>query len=161
MKRLIIAALGLALAVGVVSGDMVRSPLQPSAAQTVPIPAPAPTPTPHGDPVLLNPGCYLMTSTCPDRTPIDTVVDNSVASPEVISSVWQFNPRSQTWLGYSPKIPAASDLTHVHFLEAIFICVTSPTWSAPACGGDEREEVLATPTPSPADKLAVPAVAYP
>jgi len=75
--------------------------------------------------------CNPVASTYPDDTAIATIA-NAVSPSGILISIWWFDTATGRWLGYSPQFPAASDLTQVDRLEAIFICVSSAgTWSRP------------------------------
>jgi hypothetical protein len=56
-----------------------------------------------------------------------------VAPAEALDAIWNFDPASGTWQGYSPDAPAdVSDLESIDFLDAIFICVNAAaTWDRP------------------------------
>ncbi len=88
------------------------------------------TPTaPTMESVALVAGCNPVASTYPDDTPIATI-GGAVSPSGILISIWWFDTSTSRWLGYSPQFPAASDLTAVDRLDAIFICVSSSgTWS--------------------------------
>jgi hypothetical protein len=91
---------------------------------TPPTALPTMTPLPPGmEAVDLAAGCNPVASTYPGGTPIQTIAGN-VGAAGILSSLWEF--RAGTWLGYSPQFPEVSNLTELDFLDAVFICVSSP-----------------------------------
>jgi len=115
----------------------------------VPPPAPSPTPTPLPAPtpmpclpapapslaegmewVALQCGtCNAVTTTYPDSTPVGTIA-GAVAPPGTFKWLWRFG--GDTWQGWSPTAPQASDLTEVDRLDVVFICVEdSATFTRP------------------------------
>jgi YVTN family beta-propeller protein len=111
----------------------------PAAASPTPPPAPTPTacpPAPAPPPadgvewVALQCGtCNPNATTYPDNTPIGTIA-GSVAPPGELESLWGFE--GDTWRGWSPAFPQASDLTQVDRLDVVFICVGgSATFTRP------------------------------
>jgi hypothetical protein len=73
--------------------------------------------------------CNPNATTYPDSTPIGTIAD-SVAPPGELESLWGFE--GDTWRGWSPAFPEASDLTQVDRLDVVFICVGgSATFTRP------------------------------
>jgi len=82
--------------------------------------------------VALVEGCNPVASTWPDATPIADAA-GAVAPAEALDAIWNFDPASGTWQGFSPTAPAdVSDLESIDFLDAIFICVNAAaTWDRP------------------------------
>ena len=73
--------------------------------------------------------CNAVITTYPDNTPIATIVD-AVTPPETAEWLWRFE--GDTWRGWSPAFPQASDLTEVDRLDVVFICVGgSATFTRP------------------------------
>jgi hypothetical protein len=87
-------------------------------------PGATPTPLPPGmEAIALVAGCNPVTSTYPDRTPIQTIASN-VGPAGSLTSLWEFD--LGTWLGYSPQFPEVSDLQEKNLLDVVFICVATP-----------------------------------
>jgi hypothetical protein len=88
--------------------------------------------TPDLEAVALVEGCNPVASTYADGTAIATAA-GAVAPADALDAIWNFDPASGTWQGYSPDAPAAvSDLESIDFLDAIFVCVNAAaTWSRP------------------------------
>ena len=73
--------------------------------------------------------CNPNATTYPDSTPIGTIAA-SVVPPGELESLWGFE--GDTWRGWSPAFPQASDLTEVDRLDVVFICVGgSATFTRP------------------------------
>jgi len=88
-----------------------------------PEPEPGPPPGPIGvaEGVPLEGGiCNPVAETYPDNTAI-AIIAGAVTPPEALEALWQFE--GGVWTGWSPEFPAASDLTHMDFLDVVFICV--------------------------------------
>jgi uncharacterized protein YodC (DUF2158 family) len=115
MKRLAIAAMGLALVVAflVYGGPLVRA--QPVA--QIPLPAP-------GTSKPLFPGCNAIALTFPDGTPRMTVVQ-AVTPSGAVEAMWRHDAAQNRFEGFSPAAPQASDLLTVNFLDAVWVCVTA------------------------------------
>ena len=80
----------------------------------------------EGEVVDLVAGCNPLAMTFPDNTPIETIA-GCVSPPEILISIWKFQPATVTWLGYSPVAPpGVSDLTEIDRLDAAFLCVDAP-----------------------------------
>jgi hypothetical protein len=88
--------------------------------------------TPDLEAVALVEGCNPVASTWPDATAIADAA-GAVAPAEALDAIWNFDPATGMWQGYSPSAPAAvSDLESIDFLDAIFVCVNAAaTWSRP------------------------------
>jgi hypothetical protein len=82
--------------------------------------------------VALVEGCNPVASTYPDATPVEDAA-GAVAPAEALDAIWNFDPETGTWQGFSPDAPAAvSDLESIDFLDAVFICVNAAaTWDRP------------------------------
>jgi len=81
--------------------------------------------TPQLESVALVEGCNPIAATWADGTAIATVA-GAVAPAEALDAIWNFDPATGTWQGFSPSAPAAvNDLTKVNRLDAIFICVNA------------------------------------
>jgi len=102
----------------------------PPAPSPAPLPAPTPPPCPPAPAPPLADGmewaalqcgtCNPVATTYPDNTPVGTVA-GAVAPPEALEALWRFD--GAEWTGYSTVSPAASDLTHMDFLDVVFVCV--------------------------------------
>jgi len=102
----------------------------PPAPSPAPLPPPTPAPCPPAPAPPLADGmewvalqcgtCNAVTTTYPDNTPVGTIV-GAVAPPETLEQLWRFE--GDMWAAHSPQFPAASDLTHIDFLDVVFICV--------------------------------------
>jgi lipoprotein-anchoring transpeptidase ErfK/SrfK len=88
--------------------------------------------TPDLESVALVEGCNPVASTWPDATPVADAA-GAVAPADALDAIWNFDPATGTWQGYSPTAPAAvSDLDSIDFLDAVFICVNAAaTWDRP------------------------------
>jgi hypothetical protein len=88
--------------------------------------------TPDMESVALVEGCNPVASTYGDGTAIATIA-GGVTPAEALDAIWNFDPATGMWQGYSPSAPAGvSDLTSVDQLDAIFVCVNAAsTWSRP------------------------------
>jgi len=112
-----------------VISDSAGAPPPPAASPTPP-PPPTPTacpPSPAPPPAdgmewvaLLCGTCNPNSTTYPDNTPIATVA-GAVTPPGVLESLWEFE--GGVWMGWSAEFPEASDLTHMDFLDVVFVCV--------------------------------------
>jgi len=113
VKRLAIAALGLALVVGVLAafGPSVRA--QPTASIALP--------PPRGT-VQLYAGCNNVALSFPDGTDSQTVVD-AVTPAGVVEAMWRHNAAQNRFEGFSPAAPQASDLLTVNLWDAVWLCV--------------------------------------
>lgn len=113
MKRLAIAAAGLALvaALLVLHGPWVQA--QPVASITLP---------PPGETVQLYPGCNNIALTFPEGTASETVVQ-AVTPAGAVRAMWRHNAAQNRFEGFSPAAPQASDLLTVDFLDAVWLCV--------------------------------------
>jgi hypothetical protein len=128
MKRLIIAAVGLALVVGLLALGGAPVEAEPVASITLPDP---------GGTVQLYPGCNNISLTFPDGTASQEVVQ-AVTPAGVVDAMWRHNAAENRFEGFSPAAPQASDLLTVTFLDAVWLCVT---------GAPPSE--TATPAPPP------------
>ena len=113
MKRLIIAAPGLALLVTLLAlgGSPVRA--QPVASITLP---------PPGATKQLYPGCNNISLTFPDGTTSQTVVQ-AVTPAGAVEAMWRHNAALNAFEGFSPVAPQASDLLTVNFLDSVWLCL--------------------------------------
>jgi YVTN family beta-propeller protein len=85
-----------------------------------PLPAP-PGPVGETEDVPLQGGvCNPVATTYPDNTPTGTIA-GAVTPAGMVESLWQFE--GGVWTGWSAEFPAASDLTHIDFLDVVFVCV--------------------------------------
>jgi hypothetical protein len=64
--------------------------------------------------------CNPVATTYPDNTPTGTIA-GAVTPAGMVESLWQFE--GGVWTGWSAEFPEASDLTHMDFLDVVFICV--------------------------------------
>lgn len=117
MKRLIIAVLGFALVAGVLAAHGSSILAQPVASITMPDP---------GGTVELYPGCNNIGLTFPDATSSQTVVD-AVTPTDAVEAMWRHDAALGKWDGFSPAAAAASDLKTVDFLDAVWLCVRTPS----------------------------------
>ena len=132
MKRLALAAVGLALVVGllVCSAPLVRA--QPVATIALP---------PPGGSVQLYSGCNNIALTFPSGTASQTVVD-AVTPAGAVEAIWRYNAAQNTFEAFSPAAPQASDLLSVDFLDAVWLCLAGAPPAAPT-------SPAATPTATP------------
>jgi hypothetical protein len=136
MKRLTIAAAGLALVVAffVAHGSLVRA--QPVASIALPDP---------GTTKQLYEGCNNIALSFDDGTASDTVVQ-AVTPTEAVQSMWHHDAALNHWEGFAPGAPGASDLLTVDFMDAVWICVAgaaaaptatpTPETTTPPSGGE-------------------------
>ena len=121
---------GLAMALLAGSGESVWA--QPVASIALPAP---------GSTQQLYSGCNNISLTFPDGTPSQTVVQ-AVTPASTVETLWRFNGPLNKFEGFSPAFPQASDLMSVHFLDAVWFCMSAapgatspplpsptPTWS--------------------------------
>jgi len=130
MKRLIMAAVGLALVVAllVYDGTLVRA--QPVASIALP--------PPRGT-VQLYPGCNNIALSFPDGTASQTVVQ-AVTPAGAVLAMWRHNAALSKFEGFSPAAPQASDLLTVNLWDAVWLCVG---------GTPPPAATTATPLPTP------------
>ena len=113
MKRLALAAIGLALVVGLLgrSAPLVRA--QPVASIALPPPRGA---------AQLYSGCNNIALSFPDGTDSQTVV-NAVTPAGVVEAMWRHDAAQNRFEGFSPAAPQASDLLTVNQWDAVWLCV--------------------------------------
>jgi hypothetical protein len=121
MKRLIIAAVGLALvvALAVYPGRPVEA--QPVA--SIALPPPRAT-------VQLYAGCNNIALTFPDGTTSQAVAQ-AVTPAGVVDAMWRHNAALNMFEGFSPAAPQASDLLAVNLWDAVWLCVEGTPPTAP------------------------------
>ena len=73
--------------------------------------------------VELFPGCNNVSLTWPNGTSTD-VVAAAISPIANVIAIWRFNNVAQTFQGYSPQFPQASDLRTVNVIDAVFICMS-------------------------------------
>ena len=150
MKRLIIAAVGVALVVGLLAlgGAPVRA--EPVASITLPDPSGT---------VQLYPGCNNISLTFPDGTASQTVVA-AVTPTDVVEAMWRHDAALNRWDGYSPEYPEASDLVSVNFLDAVWICTAGAGGSGlplpPPSHFSERVTLDGAPTTEAVANISLP-----
>jgi hypothetical protein len=77
-------------------------------------------------------GCNNVSLTWPDGTPT-TEVAASITPADALVAIWRFDNPAQTFQGFAPRFPEASDLTTVNRLDAVFVCMSAPgTLTRPA-----------------------------
>lgn len=82
--------------------------------------------------VQLVAGCNNVTLTWPDGT-VTSEVAAAVSPLSALLGMWRFDSGRQTYEGFSPLAPGASDLTSVNRTDAVFICLSTPgTLSRPS-----------------------------
>ena len=129
MKRLAIAAIGLALVAALAAhGADVRA--QPVASIALPDP---------GTTKQLYPGCNNIALTFTNGTSSENVV-GAVTPAGVVESMWRYDGAEGRWRGYSPAFPDVSELRAVNFLDAVWLCVA---------GGPAVPTATAVPPPAP------------
>jgi len=145
MKRLIIAAVGLALVVAVlgVHGSPIRA--QPVASIALPSP---------GATKQLYEGCNNISLTFPDGTTSQTLVQ-AVTPAGSVESLWRHDAALKKWDAFSPAAPAASDLLQVNFLDSVWLCIASGLGTTPPPPGPTAT-LTATPTPPPPTSTPAP-----
>ena len=115
MKRLGIVAVGLALVVATLvihSNSVVRA--QPVASIALP----------SRGTVQLYSGCNNIALSFPDGTDSQTVV-NAVTPAGVVQGMWRHNAALNTFEGFSPAAPQASDLLTVNQWDAVWLCLAA------------------------------------
>jgi len=117
MRRLGIVAVGLALVVGIVVGGMVGFWSSVVRAQPV-----ASIALPSRGTVQLYSGCNNIALSFPDGTDSQTVV-NAVTPAGEVQGMWRHNAALNTFEGFSPAAPQASDLLSVNEWDAVWLCV--------------------------------------
>src|SRR4030042_1838683 len=113
MKRLAIAAAGLALVVALLAARGL--PVRAQAVASISLPSP-------GETVELYPGCNNISLTFPDGTASDTVVQ-AVTPTGAVQALWHHNAAERRFEGFSPAAPQASDLLTVDFLNSVWLCL--------------------------------------
>ena len=112
------AVLGAVLRVGVFAGPNVRRPVA-----TITLPAPGVT-------VPLYDGCNSMVLTFPDGTASETVTE-AIEPAAAVGSIWRHRVGQDSYAGFSPVAPQASDLSTVSFLDAVWLCTGSDVPAQP------------------------------
>jgi hypothetical protein len=113
MKRLAIAAAGLALVVGMFAASW------SSVVQAQPVASIA---LPSRGTVQLYSGCNNIALSFPDGTDSQTVL-NAVTPAGVVQTMWRHNAALNTFEGFSPAAPQASDLLTVNEWDAVWLCL--------------------------------------
>jgi hypothetical protein len=98
-------------------------------------------PEPRGATVDLYPGCNNIALSFPDGTACESVVD-AVTPGGVVGAMWRHDAALNKWEGFSPAVPAASDLLTVNMWDAVWLCVAGAPAPAPTA--------TAPPPPPPA-----------
>ena len=75
--------------------------------------------------VELFPSCNNVSLTWPSGTAASEVAA-AVTPPSALLAIWRYNNTTQTFQGFSPQFPQASDLTTVNRLDAVFMCMSAP-----------------------------------
>jgi hypothetical protein len=114
MRRLGIVAVGLALLMTLLAlgGSPVRA--QPVASIALP----------SRGTVQLYSGCNNIALSFPDGTDSQTVV-NAVTPAGVVQAMWRHNAALNTFEGFSPAAPQASDLRTVNQWDAVWLCLAA------------------------------------
>ena len=121
MKRLIIAAAVLIVAVGVLAGLGSAVWAQPVASIALP--------SPRGT-VQLYPGCNNIALSFPDGTASETVVQ-AVTPAGTVEAVWRHNAALARFEGFNPAFPSVSDLLTVNLWDAVWLCIAGIPAPAP------------------------------
>lgn len=82
-------------------------------------------PPPSGETVQLFAACNNVSLTWPDATPTGAVA-RAVSPGSALIAIWRYNNATQTFQGFSPQFPEASNLATVNRLDAVFICMNGP-----------------------------------
>jgi len=90
---------------------------------TMPTVSPEPSGTPISTP--LSSGCNAIGLTYPDGTSPSQVAD-ALMPPGAFESMWRYDATQGSFQAYVAAAPQASDLTSLHFVDAVFICTTGP-----------------------------------
>ena len=62
-----------------------------------------------------------------------SVVAAAITPASAVQGIWRFNNVEQTFQGFSPQFPQASDLQTVNLIDPVFICMDAPgTLTRPA-----------------------------
>jgi hypothetical protein len=77
------------------------------------------------EPVDLFTGCNNVALTWPTGT-ATTVVAASIQPADQIRAIWRYNNAAQSFQGFSPQFPQASDLQTVNLFDPVFICMNAP-----------------------------------
>lgn len=84
------------------------------------------------EPVELFAGCNNVTLTWASGTSVSTVAED-VSPASALQAIWRFNNAEQTFVGFSPQFPQASDYKSANLLDAVYICMSAPgTLTRPA-----------------------------
>jgi inhibitor of cysteine peptidase len=118
MKKTLLMAAVLVLTTGVallaVPGSRVRA--EPVASIALPEP---------GGIEQLYEGCNNIALTFPEGTASQVVVQ-AVSPVGAAESMWRYDASQDRFLGFSLAVPQASDLLTVNFLDAVWLCVSTP-----------------------------------
>ncbi|OGY25961.1 MAG: hypothetical protein A2Z24_02480 [Candidatus Woykebacteria bacterium RBG_16_44_10] len=100
--------------------------------------------------IALWPGCNLVTWTGADNSS-PQILHSLLDSPEVLTSIWKFQPETIRWLGFSPSAPAAvNDLASINQLDAVYLCVREFVyWNRPLLPPDITPAATLVPTSTP------------
>jgi len=148
MKRLGIAAVGLAVAVSLVVYDSTLVQAQPVASIALPPPRSS---------VQLYAGCNNIALSFPNGTASQTVVQ-AVTPAGVVQAMWRHNAAQNRFEGFSPAAPQASDLLTVNLWDAVWLCVggTPPT-ASPTPVPPPPPTPIPPPSPAPPQTGPTPA----
>jgi hypothetical protein len=135
MKRRLLAAIVVALAMTLLPAHDTSVRAQPVASIALP--------PPRGT-VQLYPGCNNIALSFPDGTDRQTVVQ-AVTPAGVVEAMWRHNAAQNKFEGFSPAAPQASDLLTVNLWDAVWLCLAA----APALPPPPPAPAAPTPTPVP------------
>lgn len=144
MKRLIMAAAVLAVAVGLLGGLGPAVRAQPVASIALP--------SPRGV-VQLYSGCNNIALSFPDGTAGQTVVQG-VTPPGMVESVWRHNAAQGRFEGFNPAFPSVSDLQTVNLWDAVWLCIAAGVTPSPPSPPPSPPPAAPTATPVPTPSQA-------
>ncbi len=104
------------------AADTARASFTISAATSTPTPTATAS---QGQAVQLVAGCTNVTLTWPAGTPTERIAA-AVTPPSALIAIWRLTNATGVFAGYTPRFPAASDLTAVSRLDAAFLCMDAP-----------------------------------
>jgi hypothetical protein len=139
MRRLRIAVVGVAVIVaGLFLHDNV---VKAQAVASIALPPPRGT-------VQLYSGCNNIALSFPDGTASQTVLQ-AVTPAGVVEAMWRHSAAQNTFEGFSPAAPQASDLLTVNLWDAVWLCVAGGVLPAPPAS----PTATAIPPPAPTATL--------
>jgi inhibitor of cysteine peptidase len=118
MRKTLLTGAVLVLVAGVAPLAVAGSRVQAQPVATITLPEP-------GGIEQLYEGCNNIALTFPNGTTSQTVVQ-AVSPVGAVESMWRHEASQNRFLGFSPAAPQASDLLTVNFLDAVWLCTSTP-----------------------------------